>query len=263
MAIELRRRPSRNLDLLLVASIFVVVIFGAIFASARDWTSGAFALIGAINAAYLGALRLRLRGEPQPPAVSQPRDARAFTTRARHLVGPRFRDGYVVIGAEIAGFVPTSDWRHLAAEVAIGLVASPLTLADSELDAADSPALASELAALVERRGGFLVDGEWSWAQRGEALARTIDDVEQRIALDDDPPAAYVARWSVRAPISRARQRRLRQRAVSIAGTVTAVIAGAGVVGWRATGNSDFVVAGLVWAGLIAGGVGLGLKRIR
>ena len=275
MALRLREHSTRSLDLLLAATVVAVVVFGGLFTATRDWLAGAFAIVAAVGAVRLGTLRFRLRGAPRDPAArlaagsddatEDPAAARgestgaepAFVTGARHVLGARSREGYVVIGRDAAGFVPTAQWRHIAAEIGLGLIATRVDLSRIALDADDEPALGPKLAAMIEHRDGLILDERWAWARPVRALVRT--ETGDTLTLDRDPPATCLARWATLSPAPAAQTRRTVVRIAVGAGAIVAVLGGAGVAAWRVTDNVDFLIAGLSFAGLIAGSVITGL----
>jgi hypothetical protein len=265
MAIRLQRRAAPASAPLLAGAILALTVFVALFIWLRDWLAGAFALVAATGVARL--VTLRRSRELAPPHLERqradgetqlfvPATGRAFVTGACHVVGTRLRDGHLVIGREVAGFVPTTRWRGLAIEIVLGLIAHRVKLSEIELDADDSPSLASELEGLVGRRGGFLLGDDWSWTRRGKALARS--HARDYLTIEDDPPAAFLARWPVLRKAPAAEQLRVRMRVLSIGGAMSAFAGAAGVVSWHLTGNSDFLIAGLGWAGVIAAAVTTG-----
>jgi hypothetical protein len=278
VALRVQEKASPWVGLLLVASLIAVVVFGTLFASQRDWTAGVFALIAAAGAARFAVLGVRLArarakepgaripdaravnlppsdarpGPPPAPAAltaPPPASSRAFVTTATHAIGLRLREGYVVIGRDAAAFVPTTGYKHIAAQIALGLVATRLSLSRTELDADDSPELAGELAALAGARGGFLLDERWSWARRGLALTRP--DGGDYLTIDHDPPSAYIDRWASLPAAPAAELRRRIARVVRVAVAAAVLLAAAGIVTWRLTANADFLTAGLSFAGMI------------
>jgi hypothetical protein len=170
-----------------------------------------------------------------------------------------------VIGQDVAAFVPTGEWQHIAAELAVGLFVQRMPLTHVHVDADDTPALAGELAEMVGRRDGFLIDTNWSWTRKGRALARTAS--QESLTIDRRSPDAIVARWPVLPAPPAAEQRRMYVRILAIGGAVTGLFAGAGVLTWQLTDETDYLVAGLSYAALIGGsvvgGVIVARKRLR
>jgi len=252
MSVLIEVRPTRWLNLSIVGAVLAAVMFGTLFASQRDWVAGGFALISVIGAAWTTVLWLRLRRRRRPtsdPHVPGPANARrAFTSRARDFVGARYRDGHVVIGEHAAAFVPSSSWRHLVLEMVLGLLASPTSLSEIEIEALDSHELADDLAALARHRGGYVIDTGWAWARRGYALA--LPGGRGYLTIEDTPPPGCVERWAD-LPVDPGAVRRRIIKVLIASGASVAVLFVAGVAAWQITGNPDFMIAGSSYAGLI------------
>jgi len=271
MAIHLEQRASRWLSLLLAVTVLAVMLFGALFVALGDWVAGVFALVAVIGVARLVILKVRLVRSRRAGARARDDSVEAaraptgapwggggpFVSRASYNIGARSREGYVVISQQTAGFVPTGEWRHLALDLASALVGSRVPLTHSELEAVDAPSLADELGALVSQRDGVMMDSRWVWVLRGRWLARPEGKHILRIA--DRLPDALSALWTDAPATSAAHQRRVRNGILAGGGAVVAVLAGAGVTAWRFTGDSDFLTAGLSFAGLIAVSVVVGV----
>jgi hypothetical protein len=277
MALRTQARPTLLLSLFLAASVIAVVVFGGLFATQRDWVAGVFAVFAVIGMVRLATLRLRLArhranmqllaravGE-QTPFAPATRPERAFVTGAGQVVGMRFRGGHLVIGQDVAAFVPTTGWRNIAVEFTIGLVAPRMRLSRIDLDADDTPALAGELAEQIQRHDGFLLDACWSWTRPGRALVRTGS--AESLTIERSPPAEIVARWPSSPRPPAAEQRRMYVRILAIGGAVTGLFVAAGVVTWQLTADPEYLVAGLSYAGIIGGcvvtGVVLAAKQPR
>ena len=279
MTLHLRERPSPWLVVLLMVMVLAFALFTSVFVSNGDWLWGALALVTGAGVLRLAFLRLRMARGRQPkldtsyaapaqapiPADPHPFSPRAFVTRARHMVGMRLRDGYVVIGQHAAGFVPTTQWRHLSVEIVLALIGSRVGLSKIEVDAVDSTSLSDELAAVTHRHDGFIMDEHWSWARHGKALTR--NQHEDYLALNTPLPEAFSRQWPNAPMASAAQQRRTLIWIFAIAGAVVAVLAAAGAVAWHLTGDPDFLVAGFCFSGMIAlaviAGVILGRKQVR
>jgi len=264
MSVRVEERPTRWLNLSIVGAVLAAVMFGTLFASQRDWVAGGFALISLIGAAWTTALWLRLRRRRRPtsdlasPNYVPPR--RAFTSRARDFVGARYRDGHVVIGEHAAAFVPSSSWRHVVLEMVIGLLASPMSLSEIQIEALDSHELADELAALARHRGGYVIDTGWAWARRGYALA--LPGGCGYLTIEDTPPLVCVERWAD-LPVDPGAVRRRIIKVLIAGGASVAVLFVAGVAAWQITGNPDFMIAGSSYAGLILVSVVIGMVLAR
>ncbi|MDC0666469.1 hypothetical protein [Nannocystis radixulma] len=264
MALRSQERSTPMLDLMLASAVLAMFVLGGLTAVERNWVSGTFAAIAAIGVAYLARLRLRLarqqRSEPLQPstATAAPTsELRAFVTTASHTIGARARDGIVVIGQDAAAFVPTSNWHHLAVELVVGMFFQRVHLSRLEIDARDTPALANELAELVRNRGGFLLDERWSWTLRGLTLWRA--ESKEFLQLKAEPRAEGIARWPVLATRPAAELQRMYVKIVAIGGVVSGLIAGAGAVAWQVSTNVDYLIAGTVFAVLVAGSVVAGV----
>ena len=245
-----------------------MVLFGALFVANHDWLSGAFALISGVATARLALTALRLRRDRyvpdrrarEPESARNPREQRTFVTHATHQLGYLTRDGYVVISGEVAGFVPTTRWRHLIPKIAIGLIASEVPLSELELDVEDSPRLAGELTALIEQRDGAVLDARWSWARRGHSLVR---DGRDHLRLEDAPSKAWIERWPSPTAAALAHRRRIGARVRLWFISIAVVFAGAGLVSWRATSDTDFLFAGMWFAGVTLSSVVISLAVSR
>ncbi|MCY1054618.1 hypothetical protein [Nannocystis sp. SCPEA4] len=262
MALRSQERSTPMLDLMLASAVLAMFVLGGLAAVERNWLSGTFAAIAALGVAFLARLRLRLarqqRSELLRTATAAPTsELRAFVTTASHSIGARARDGIVVIGQDAAAFVPTSDWHHLAVELVVGMFFQRVHLSRLEIDARDTPALASELAELVRNRGGFLLDERWSWTLRGRALWRA--ESKECLQLKAEPRAEGIARWPVLATRPAAELRRMYVKILALGGVVSGLIAGAGAVAWQVSSNVDYLIAGTVFAVLVAGSVVAGV----
>ncbi|WAS90576.1 hypothetical protein [Nannocystis punicea] len=260
MALRSQERSTPMLDLMLAGSVLVMVVFVGLAAVERDWLFGTFAAIFALGAAYLVRVKLRLAGQRRPgplEASAATTAPRAFVTDASHSIGARARDGLVVIGQDVAAFVPTSQWHQLGVELVVGLFFQRVRLSRLALDARDTPALASELAELVRHRDGFLLDERWSWALRGHALWRA--ESKEFLTLKARPPAAGLGRWPVLATPPAAQLRRTYVKILSIGGLISGLIAAAGVAAWHFSSDVDYLLAGTVFAALVGGSVVAGV----
>ncbi|WP_434427108.1 hypothetical protein [Nannocystis pusilla] len=256
MALRSREQSTPMLGLMLAASLLVTLVLGGLAAAERDGVFGILAAVAAIGAAALARLRLRLaerRGpEPlEPDAGTAAPARRAFVTDASQSIGPRARDGIVVIGRDLAAFIPTSQWRQLGVELVIGLFFQRVRLSRIDIDARDTPALAGELAELVRQRDGFLLDERWSQAFGGRALWRA--ESEECVRLTARPPAEALARWPALAAPPPAELRRMFIKVLAIGGAAAGLIAAAGVVAWRLSSDSDYLIAGIAYAVIVGG----------
>lgn len=259
MALRLQQRPTPALGLMLASSLLALLVLGGLAAATREPVFAALAVLAAIAAAHW--TRLRLRIARQTPRAPLPSDAlRSFVTGAGNSVGPRARDGFVVIGQDVAAFVPTSPWRHLGAELLAGLLVQRMQLSRHVLDARDTPALASELAELVRQRGGFMLDERWSWAIRGRVLWRA--DGQEFLRLKAWCPAESITRWPVLAAPPAERRRR-EVKLLAIGGAASGLLATAGVLAWRVGSNVDYLIAGSFFAVLVGGSVVAGVLMAR
>lgn len=171
------------------------------------------------------------------------------------MVGLRYREGYVVIGPEVAGFVPTGKWRNLAGEIALGLVAVRVDLTRLGLNVLDPVTLPEELARLIREREGLFLDAEWAWtpggptSRKGAMLKRGSDT----LVIKDTPPEAVMRRWQRIALEEDVQGQATLRRILLALAAVALLLAAGGVIGWRVSGNTDYLVAGLAFGGLIGG----------
>jgi len=115
-----------------------------------------------------------------------------------------------------------------------------------ELTADEGPALAAELAELVRLNGGVILDA--TWTRRGLTLAHPPS--RQLVMLEDRPPAAALARWTVIPAPSAVEQAQSRRRVIVVGGAVAAALLAAGGLAWRFTGLVDLMVAAAWFAGM-------------
>jgi hypothetical protein len=267
MAVVIRTTASPWLGVLMVTSFIGMVLFGALCASTLDWVLGAVGAIFGAFAIRLAWLQRKLRQDAGPAdrASAPARDVsvagaswhRAHVAPATYSVGARFRTGFVVFGHAAAGFVPTTRWRHLVLELLLGLFVARVRVTKVEMEATDSELLAEELLEVMRQQGGFLLDGEWSWAFPGRTLTRLPSN--DYLTIDGPPPPPQVlGRWPV-LPRDPTAYRRVVRKVGMGTGLVCMLMVAAGVIGWRLTGDLDFLIAGLTWAVLIGGAVTAGL----
>jgi len=263
--LRLRFLPTRWTLALPLLCLFSALVFGLGAVGARNWIMGAVSL-GLLTFAVL-LLRTRRRlvraarataaDSTAEPAgrVSPATDARLpAVLRATEIAGLRHREGFLVLDDGFAAFVPTSEWSHLAASVALGLVATELPLSRPELVLEGGPALREELERLVRERDGFGLSDAWTWTPfLGASVLMAHDDHTLTV---NDAPRSLFSRWR---PAERTpdKERRVRRLILVIAG-VGAGLIGLGALAWRATGNANFFIAGLVWGLVLLGGVTAG-----
>lgn len=278
MVLHIQERRSPWLGVLLVGSILALLLFGGIFAAFRDWLSGLLvllALVGVLRAGWVWRRVSRRSAPDTPPHLvhtpSHSTEERlssstpAFVGRARLMVGVRSREGFIVVGEHAAAFVPTFPWRHLAVEILVALFSVRVKLNRFELTAEDSPALVDELAALVELNDGVWLDGSWVWMRGGKVLLRSGQN--ESLTLIDPLPEPRVGRWTDSPQVSSAQLKRTLTWIAAIAAATVAMLTGAGITAWRLTGEMDYLVAGLSFAGMVTVavvvGLVIGLKQVR
>lgn len=167
--------------------------------------------------------------------------------RATQTCGGRLREGFVVLATDVAAFIPTSGWRSVVLEVALGLVTTRIELSRAELEVVGSPTLAADLEELVCAREGFMLGADWTWTHlqllHHRYVMLNLDGNTLRFEL---PPPETLARWRKLDPPSRRSQR---IAAAGVAG-VAVLCALVGTLAWQLTGEADYLVAGLSFAGL-------------
>jgi hypothetical protein len=249
---------SRRAWLLFGAYVSVVVVFGWIAAVQRDWVAAVFCVAGSVGVVQMGLLlrrRADVRAQRVPVttgrASARSADGALFVSMGLQIVGARQREGVVLIGPSSAAFVVVGGWTHLAWKLLTAPFLVRFRFVDLAIDAQVDVDLA--LADAVARHGGFVIDGDWTYASSQRWLLRP--GAEGIVWLEHPPPESLSSRWLPVPPPTPARFRWIRNRIAAVAATVTLVIGVAGVAVWRLTGNADYLVAGLFYAVLIGGSV--------
>jgi hypothetical protein len=249
---------SRRAWLLFGAYVSVAVVFGWIAAVQRDWVAAVFCAAGSVGVVQMGLLlrrRADVRARRVPVATgrasARSADGALFVSMGVQIVGARQREGVVLIGPSSAAFVFAGGWTHLAWKLLTSPFLVRFRFVDLAVDAHGDVDLA--LADAVARHGGFIIDGDWTYASSQRWLLRP--GAEGIVWLERPPPESLSSRWLPVPPPSPARFRWIRNRIAAVAATITAVIGVAGVAVWRLTGDAEYLVAGLFYAVLIGGSV--------
>jgi hypothetical protein len=158
----------------------------------------------------------------------------------------------LVVVPDAAAFVPTTGWRHLATHFVLALLT--LRLPIFEIVLVRLPESREELIALVMAEDGLLLDESWAWDPSGRMLFRR----QSKDVLTTKLPPPYSERWATLASDPAARRRVMRKILFVSLATVAALI-GISTAAWRVTGDSDLLVAGLFFAGIVIVGVTGGL----
>ena len=247
------KRPSRWLGVLVVGQALAALLFGWLAVTLRDPLAAALAVLAAGGAVWHASVLLRVRRAQSQGAVplqrsdgsADPSFPQPLSVEATQTQGARSRRGWILVVGNVAAFVPTSPWRHLALRLLGGLLTVRVPLVRIVL--ARPPRSRDELVAMAHAEGGFVIDETWAWDPSGRMLIRAggQDILMSRLPLEQR------ARWATMASDPIARQRVLR-KVVSGGLAVALVLAGAGALAWRLTGNVDFLVAGLSFAALVA-----------
>lgn len=251
---------SRTAWLFLLAQAVAAVVFGLIWVLKRDAIAAIFCLVATAGAVHM-AFVLRRRSGLQASAtqVASGRasavtsDGRLFASFAHDILGARMRPGLVLIAPSSTAFVPIGAWTHLAVEAVLGMFSGRMRFVDLALYVPDGDDLEQALRDAARRHGGFMIDESWTYLPAQRWLSRP--DTDGLVWIEREPPAPLTSRWP-RTPLRSAAQLRgIRNRIAGIAGIVVAALVVAGVVAWRLTGDSDYLIAGLAYAVMIGGAV--------
>lgn len=264
--LELRFLPTRWTLALSLLSLFSAFVFGVGALGLSSWSLGALSLLLLVFGATTLRTRRRLLAAARAPAEAAPAaPVRADAVdlpavlRATQTTGLKHREGFLVIDAGFAAFVPTAEWSHLAVSIAVGLVATELPLAKPELVVQGGPLLRAELARLVGERDGFFLSDAWQWNPfLGSQVMMILD--RNTLTVRDASPALF-ARWS-RAAGSPQKARVLRKLILVIGGLGAGLIV-LGALAWHLTDDADFFIAGLVWGLVLEGALAAGLLLAR
>jgi hypothetical protein len=251
---------SRTAWLLLAAHVVAVLVFGLIWALRRDWVAAIFCVAASAGAVRMG-LVLRRRSGLQASATNVVSgrasavtpDGQLFASFARFMIGARIRPGLVLISPSSAAFVPVGAWTHLALEAVVTVFAARFRFVDLALYVSTGGDLELALRDAVRRHGGFMIDGTWTYTPSQRWLSRP--DGEGLVWIERRPPASFTSRWAATELRSAAEFRAIRNRIAGVAGIVVAVLALAGVVAWRVTGDADYLIAGIAYAALVGAAV--------
>lgn len=272
----LTEKSSPALRIFLLLSLSMEAVLIALCVGRPHWALICLIAVMALWIAHLVRTWLRARRSMRMRALAQPSPApeeqaavpaasvdltAPFTARATQFVGMRYREGYVVFGAEVAGFVPTDQWHHLAGEILLGLVATRVPLTRLELDVQSAASLTQDLARLVDQRDGFLMDSGWEWIPGGPLSLKgaMLKQGRDTLVVEDTPPEAAMHRWKRATPQEDSKGQTTLRRLLLGMASVALLCAAAGMIAWRLTGNTDYLVAGLSWSGLIGGSTLVGV----
>ncbi|MBU1244799.1 hypothetical protein KKD52_11640, partial [Myxococcota bacterium] len=199
--LELRFLPTRWTLALPLLSLFSAVVFGVGAIGLPSWILGALCLLLLVFAVVTLRTRRRLLAAAQTQANAPPSTPATpaapglpAVLRATQTAGLKHRDGFLVLDAGFAAFVPTEDWSNLAVSIAVGLVVTKLPLAKPELVVQGGPPLRVELDRLVRERDGFFLSDAWQWNPFLVSQVMMILD-KNTLTVRDAPPALF-ARWT-------------------------------------------------------------------
>lgn len=246
------------LAVFVVAQIGATLLFAWLAITQRDWLAALLCVVAAGGAVWHTSILFRIR-RARTEGATVLRDtggagpaASPSVTKATHSRGARSRSGFIVVVANTAAFVPTTPWRHLLWRLVGALLIIRLPLVRITL--ARLPRTPEELVALAQAEDGFLIDESWGWDPSGRLLIRTGG----REVLMSRLPPQHAARWTILAADPAARKRTIRTILMgSLA--AAAALAGLGALVWRLTGNIDFLISGLFFAGLLAVSAAIGI----
>ncbi len=263
--LELRHLPTRWTLALPLLSLFSAAVSGVGAFGLRSWLLGAISLLLLVFAVTTLRTRRRLLLDAQNTAhavaVPAPHEgaARPAVLRTTQTSGLKHRDGFLVVDAEFAAFVPTADWSNLAVSLTVGLLVTELPLSKPELISTGGPRLREELDRLVRERDGFFLSDEWQWNPfLGSQVMMLLG--QDALTVRDAPPPLF-SRWPRAA--GSPRKSRARRRLVLIVGGFGVGLIGLGALAWRLTDDADFFIAGLVWGLVLLGGLAGGLIASR
>lgn len=245
--LELRFLPTRWTLALPLLCLFSAAVLGAGALALPSWSLGAVSLLLLGFAAMTLRTRRRLLAAaptPSPAALPAPAaQGLPVVLRASQTLGMKHRDGFLVLDAGFAAFVPTTDWSHLAVTLAVGLVATELPLSRPELVVEGGPQLHAELDRLVGERDGFFLTDAWQWSPfLGSQVLMTLD--RSTLTVRDAPLSSFT-RWP-RAAASPEKARTVRKLVLVLGGLGVGLI-GLGALAWHLTGNVAFFIAGTFW----------------
>ncbi|MBU1241602.1 hypothetical protein KKD52_11590, partial [Myxococcota bacterium] len=199
--LELRFLPTRWTLALPLLCLISAAVFGVGAIGVPSWSMGAVSLLLLVFAGVTLRTRRRLlaaaksQADAPPTAPVTPADpGLPVVLRATQTTGLKHRDGFLVLDAGFAAFVPTEDWSNLAVSIAVGLVATKLPLAKPELLVEGGPLLRAELDRLVDERDGFFLSDAWQWNPFLVSQVMMILD-KNTLTVRDAPPALF-ARWT-------------------------------------------------------------------
>ena len=264
--LELRFLPTRWTLALPPLCLLSAAVFGLGAISLPSWSLGAVSLLLLVFAVVTLRTRRRLLAAAKNPADAPPSTpvtpaapGLPAVLRATQTTGLKHRDGFLVLDAGFAAFVPTEDWSNLAVSIAVGLVATTLPLAKPELMVQGGPLLRAELQRLVRERDGFFLSDAWQW--NPFLVSQVMMILDKNTLTVRDAPLPLFARWP-RAADTPQKSRTVR-KLILIIGGLGAGLIGVGALAWHLTGNADFFIAGLVWGLVLLGALTAGLILAR
>ncbi len=271
VALHVHQRTTPALGILALASLVALLVFGGLLATQASALLAVLTALAALSLLRLGWTVVRVRGQARMAAEAStacapnattslgPTDqgsAPAFVCRARQGVGTRAREGFVVISNESACFLPSEPWHNALFELALGLVVTRVNLTETSISAIESPALSEEISQAVRVRDGLFLDSSWAWiggrTWLSQASSKTL------LTLRDPVPAALAERWP-RQAASPEKLRSTKVRVLRVSLGVVATLLGTGIIAWRLTHNSDYLIAGISFASLVGISVAGGL----
>jgi hypothetical protein len=248
---------SRTAWLLLGGCVVSCVVFGFIWATQRDRVAAAFCLAALAGAVRMGlVLRRRQRLQTTAGMVAHGRafasalGGALFVSFGHYTRGGRLRRGVVLIGPSVGAFVPVEGWTHIAWEAAKAPFFARFRFVDLAIDVADIDAALHDA---VARHDGFIIDATWTYTHSQRWLSQP--GAPGIVWIERAPPASITSRWAPAPPPSAEKYRWIRNRIVAVAAVVVVMLGLGGVVAWRLTGDADYLMAGLVYGLLLAGGV--------
>jgi hypothetical protein len=241
-----QERPTPWIGLILAAQVFVAVLFGWLALALQDWSAGFVAVLALIGAAWHGSVLLRVRAAQAEGAVPlTPQGttaARTFACKATHSQGARSREGVMVVISDLAAFVPIAPWRGVAGQLLRALFS--VRIPTTRVVLARLPASRDELVALVHANQGMFVDASWAWHPSGGMLVRAGEVLITRL------PQAHAPLWPRIADDPQARRAAMFKATIAMS-VVAVALAGLGALARLITGDPDYLVAGLAYAGLV------------
>jgi hypothetical protein len=263
--LRLRFLPTTWTLILPLLCLFSAAVFAVGAVGLSNWIMGAVSL-GMLGFSFaLLRTRRRLAAAARAPEEETPNPTHEAARlpavlHATEAEGLRHREGFLVLADGFAAFVPTQEWSHLAASVALGLIATRLPLSRPELAAGrqgveGDPPLREELDRLVRERDGFWLSDAWTWTPfLGASVLLALGDHTLTV---QDAPQELVARWRP-AEATPDKARTVRRLILVLSGLGGGLILLGGLA-WHLTGNLAFLIAGTFWGLVFLGSLVAGL----